>query len=106
MDLKPILTTIKSVEKIQGNILFYIRLLLERTLGGDVLVPDVWLNDQEVMQKLGISESTLYRRCKDKSLPFKVVKRKHYYKESDVLALLSLPAADNACRKRGRKRKS
>jgi predicted DNA-binding transcriptional regulator AlpA len=106
MDLKPILATMKSVEKIQGNILFYVRLLLERTMGEEIQLPEVWLTDQEVMQKLGISESTLYRRCKDKSLPYKVIKRKHYFKESDVLALLSLPATDNACRKPGRKRKS
>jgi len=55
------------------------------------LVPardEVWLDNQDVMQKLNISPSTLKRRRLEGVIPCTRIKGKCYYKESDIQTLL------------------
>ena len=47
-----------------------------------------WLDNQEVMQMLKISESTLRRRRTEGSLTGIRIKGKYYYKLEDIQALL------------------
>lgn len=47
-----------------------------------------WLDNQDVMFKLKISESTLRRRRLDGIIPSTRIRGKFYYKESDIQALL------------------
>lgn len=45
---------------------------------------DHWLDNQDVMQKLNISASTLKRRRLDGIIPCTRIKGKCFYKESDI----------------------
>ncbi|MHB1178206.1 MAG: helix-turn-helix domain-containing protein [Daejeonella sp.] len=47
-------------------------------------VSRVWLDNQDVMQKLHISERTLRRRRMDGTLKCTRIKGKYYYKEQDI----------------------
>ena len=47
-----------------------------------------WLDNQDVMQMLKISESTLRRRRIEGSIPSTRIKGKYYYKVEDIQALL------------------
>ena len=51
--------------------------------------PEKWLDGQEVMQKLHISERTLLRLRQQRQLTFTRINRKFYYREGDVTRLLS-----------------
>ncbi len=106
MEEKPILRALDIIQKAQQQILFYIRNLAEHVAFGKSEVPDVWLDDQDACRLLKVGTKTLSRRRKDGSLPYKQVKRKHYYKESDVHALLISPDSSTGQKKPGRKRKS
>lgn len=90
MNPKPILNKLESIEKSQGQILFYVRLMAEKHPGGENL-PDVMYDDQDVMLKMKWSKSTLKRRRADGVLPFKKVGNKYFYREKDVVALLIGP---------------
>lgn len=50
---------------------------------------DQWLDNQEVMQRLHWSRSTLQRRRDDGSLPYTKVKGKYYYREADIFRMLN-----------------
>ena len=47
-----------------------------------------WLDNQDVMQKLKISESTLRRWRISGLIPWTRIKGKYYYKDSDIHELL------------------
>ena len=47
-----------------------------------------WLDNQDVMQKLKISESTLKRRRLEGIIPSTRIKGKYYYLEADIQELL------------------
>ena len=47
-----------------------------------------WLDKQEVLQMLHISERTLQRWRSDGLMPYSPIGRKHYYREEDVMQLL------------------
>lgn len=49
---------------------------------------DMWLDNQDVMQKLRISESTLRRRRLEGTIRSTRIKGKYYYKESDIQSAL------------------
>ncbi|MEO8795920.1 MAG: helix-turn-helix domain-containing protein [Daejeonella sp.] len=49
----------------------------------------VWLDNQDVMQKLKISESTLRRRRLEGTILWTRIKGKYYYKEDDIQAALN-----------------
>jgi hypothetical protein len=88
MDQKPILNKLEMIEKLQGQILYYIRVIAEHNGTGTISLPEHYINDQAVMFKLSWSKSTLKRRRAEGLLPFRRVKNKYYYKEEDVYALL------------------
>ena len=88
MDQKPILNKLEMIEKLQGQILYYIRVIAEHNGTGKISLPENYINDQAVMFKLSWSKSTLKRRRAEGLLPFRRVKNKYYYKEADVYALL------------------
>ena len=48
----------------------------------------VWLDAQDVMQKLNISHSTLKRRRIEGIIPCTRIKGKYFYQESDIQDLL------------------
>lgn len=48
-----------------------------------------WLDNQDVMQKLKISESTLKRRRQEGIIPSTRIKGKYYYQEADIQELLN-----------------
>ena len=48
----------------------------------------IWLDNQEVMQMLKISESTLRRWRISGLIPWTRIKGKYYYKDSDIHELL------------------
>jgi hypothetical protein len=50
--------------------------------------PSIWLDNQDVMQKLKISESTLRRRRLEGTIRSTRIKGKYYYKESDIQEVL------------------
>ena len=49
---------------------------------------EVWLDNQDVMQLLKISPSTLKRRRLEGIIPCTRIKGKCYYKESDIQAMM------------------
>lgn len=51
--------------------------------------PCNWLDNQDVMQKLKISESTLRRRRMEGTIRCTRIKGKYYYKESDIQEVLN-----------------
>ncbi len=67
------------------NLLF---LLEKHQQAGISPVTGLWLDNQDVMQKLHISESTLKRRRSDGSLKCIRIKGKYYYREADIYDLL------------------
>lgn len=87
MDYRPLLQKLESIEKMQGQTVYFIRLLAERMHAGELTLPEVWYDNQEVMLILHISESTLKRHRRDGILPYKKIKRKCYYKQADVFSL-------------------
>lgn len=88
MDPRPILQKLEIIEKTQGQILYYIRVLAEQNDSGKIILPEVLLNDQQVMFKLSWSKSTLKRRRAEGLLPYSKIRNKYYYKEKDVVYLL------------------
>lgn len=57
--------------------------LQQKPLEGD------WIDNQEVMQTLNISASTLKRRRQEGVFPWTRVRGKYFYKKADILAALS-----------------
>lgn len=53
-----------------------------------ILVPPIWLDNQQVMQLLKISATTLKRRRLEGTLPFTRMRGKCYYKDSDIQEIL------------------
>jgi len=51
-------------------------------------VQESWVGDQEVMQQLHWSKSTLQRRRIDGTLPFTKIKGKYYYREADISKMM------------------
>lgn len=51
-------------------------------------VTGLWLDNQDVMQKLNISASTLKRRRMEGIIPCTRIKGKYFYKESDIQSAL------------------
>ena len=51
-------------------------------------VKEVWFDNQEVMFKIKISESTLKRHRRNNTIPCTRIKGKYYYKLSDIEKLL------------------
>jgi len=49
---------------------------------------EVWLDKQDILQRMYISNSTLQRWRRKKILPYSRVGRKIWYRESDLLELL------------------
>lgn len=49
-----------------------------------IAVQPIWLDNQEVKQKLNISAGTLKRRRLEGTLPFTRIRGKSYYKDSDM----------------------
>lgn len=49
---------------------------------------EVWLDKQDILQRMFISERTLARWRRKNILPFSRVGRKIYYREADLLAML------------------
>ena len=88
MDQRAVLQKLESIEKTQGQILYYIRVLAENNDESKVSLPEVVFNDQEVMFKMSWSKSTLKRRRAEGLLPYKKIRNKYYYKEKDVVSLL------------------
>ena len=88
MDQRAVLQKLEIIEKIQGQILYYVRVLAENSDAGNISLPEVPLNDEQVMFKLSWSKSTLKRRRAEGILPFSKVGNKYYYREKDVLYLL------------------
>ena len=62
---------------------------LEQRLLQKIAVQTVWLDNQDVMQKLKISESTLRRLRDQGTIPYSRIRGKYYYSEPDILAVLS-----------------
>ena len=85
---KPILQKLEIIEKTQGQILYYIRVLAEHNDADKISLPEVWFNDQDVMFKMSWSKSTLKRRRAEGLLPYSKIRNKYYYKEKDVVYLL------------------
>jgi hypothetical protein len=85
---RTVLQKLENIEKVQGQILYYIRVIAEHSDAGTTKLPDVWFNDQEVMFKMSWSKSTLKRRRSEGLLPYKKIRNKYYYKERDVVYLL------------------
>jgi hypothetical protein len=52
------------------------------------IVDVVWLDNQDVMQKLNISNSTLKRRRLEGIIPCTRIKGKYFYQEEDIQKLL------------------
>ena len=66
------------------------QLILEHhQVGSHVPIQVNWLDNQDVMQKLNISPSTLKRRRLEGVIPCTRIKGKFYYRESDIQALLA-----------------
>ena len=62
-----------------------LQLLLENQQGLQrIPLQGDWLDNQDVMQKLNISASTLKRRRQEGVLPCTRIKGKYFYKESDI----------------------
>jgi len=49
---------------------------------------ETWLDTQDVLQRLHISNRTLTRWCANKILPFSQIGKKRFYREADVQAML------------------
>jgi predicted site-specific integrase-resolvase len=49
---------------------------------------EVWLDKQDILQRMYISNSTLQRWRRKKILPYSRVGRKIWYREADLLKLL------------------
>lgn len=48
--------------------------------------PEIWLDNQDVMQRFRISERTLKRRRLDGTFPYKKIKGKCYYRLADIMS--------------------
>ena len=106
MEKQPILKTLDQILKSQNQILFYVRVIAEQSSIPATTCPETWLDDTDVLFRLKISRRTLARHRKEGLLPSTQVKRKHYYKESDVIAFLTNPNFNQGAKKPGRKRKN
>lgn len=88
MENRPTVQKLENIEKMQGQTLYFVRLLAERINAGEIKLPEIWYDNQDVMTMLHISASTLKRHRRDGILLYKKIKRKCYYREADVLAML------------------
>jgi hypothetical protein len=85
---RAVLNKLETIEKLQGQILYYIRVIAEHNGTGTISLPENYINDEAVMFKLSWSKSTLKRRRAEGLLPYKKIRNKYYYKERDVVYLL------------------
>jgi len=65
----------KKIDKLNGS-------------AGDTNPSQVWLDKQDILQRMHVSSSTLQKWRKKKLLPYSRLGRKIYYLESDLLMML------------------
>jgi len=54
----------------------------------ELVLADVWLDKQDILQRMHISSGTLFKWRKKGLLPYSRIFGKIYYRESDLLKLL------------------
>jgi len=79
----------KKIQQVNGNT-------------GDTNPLQIWLDKQDILQRMHISSSTLQKWRKKKLLPYSRLGRKIYYLESDVQKMLENARVEEE--KRGTKR--